>query len=170
MTEERIHSGAWIAENAVIKGDVTIEKEVSVWYNAVIRGLPEKENNGEIIIGRRSNIQDGCVLHVDEGYPLHIGEGVTVGHMAMLHGCSIGDNSLIGIGSIVLNGAKIGKNCIIGAGALVTQNTVIPDGYMAFGSPAKPVRKLTEEEIESNRRNADSYVQEAKEFYNTHDF
>ncbi|MDO4941815.1 MAG: gamma carbonic anhydrase family protein [Lachnospiraceae bacterium] len=170
MTEQRIHSEAWIAENAVIKGDVTIEKEVSVWYNAVIRGLPEKKDNGEIVIGRRSNIQDGCVLHVDEGYPLHIGEGVTVGHMAMLHGCSIGENSLIGIGSIVLNGAKIGKNCVIGAGALVTQNTVIPDGYMAFGSPAKPIRKLTEEEIESNRRNADFYVEEAKEFYNTCDF
>lgn len=164
MVEAGIHVEAKVADNAVIRGDVTIEKEASIWYNAVIRGMPEKEDRGEIIIGARSNIQDGCVLHVDPDCPIRIGEGVTVGHMAMLHGCSIGDNSLIGIGSIVLNGAKIGRNCIIGAGALVTQNTVIPDGYMAFGSPAKPVRKLTEEEVESNRRNADAYVHEAKEF------
>lgn len=164
MMEARIHPDAKVAENAVVKGDVTLGKDVSVWYNAVVRGMPSKEKQGEIVIGDRTNIQDGCVLHVDEGVPLHIGEGVTVGHMVMLHGCSIGDNSLIGIGSVVLNGAKIGKNCIIGAGALVTQNAEIPDGFMAFGSPAKPVRELTEEEIEHIRKNADLYIEEANEF------
>ena len=97
---------------------------------------------------------------------MEIGEGVTVGHKAILHGCSIGENSLIGMGSIVLNGAQIGKNCIIGAGSLVTQNTVIPDGYLAFGSPARPIRPLSQEEIEDNWANMEHYVQEAKEFYN----
>lgn len=164
MVKSNIHPTAHIADDAVVKGDVVVKEEVSIWYHSVVRGMPEKETEGNIVIGKRSNIQDGCVLHVDEGYPIHIGEGVTVGHMAMLHGCTIGDNSLIGIGSIVLNGAKIGKNCIIGAGALVTQNTEIPDGYMAFGSPAKPVRMLTEEEIEHNRQNADFYVNEAEKF------
>lgn len=165
MIEAKIHPNTWIAEDAVVKGDVTLEEEVNVWYHAVIRGATKKENNGGIFIGKRSNIQDGCVLHVDHGHPLYLGEGVTVGHMAMLHGCSVGDNSLIGIGSIVLNGAKIGKNCMIGAGSLVTQNAEIPDGYLAFGRPAKPIRPLTKEEIEHIHENADFYVEEAKEFY-----
>lgn len=164
MVKSEIHKTARVANDAVIKGDVIIKEEASVWYHSVVRGMPHKGEAGRIVIGKRSNIQDGCVLHVDEGYPISIGEGVTVGHMAMLHGCTIGDNSLIGIGSIVLNGAKIGKNCIIGAGALVTQNAVIPDGYMAFGSPAKPVRMLTEDEIKQIQQNAKVYVEEAKEF------
>lgn len=164
MIKPRIHSDAKVAENAIVVGDVILGKDVSIWYQTVVRGMPNKEKAGEIIIEDGSNIQEGCVLHVDEGIPLHIGKGVTVGHMVMLHGCTIGENSLIGIGSVVLNGAKIGKNCVVGAGALITQNMEIPDGYMAFGSPAKIVRKLTAEEIEHNRKNAELYIEEAKEF------
>ncbi|MEE1313221.1 MAG: gamma carbonic anhydrase family protein [Lachnospiraceae bacterium] len=166
MVKAVIHPHTWIAEDAVVKGDVKIEEEVSIWYHAVVRGASKKEHNGTIHIGKRTNIQDGCVLHVDVDTPIEIGEGVTVGHKAMLHGCSIGNDTLIGMGSIILNGAQIGNHCMIGAGSLVTQNTVIPDGYLAFGSPAKPVRPLTEEEIAHNRESADYYTEEAKEFYN----
>ena len=166
MVEANIHPNTWIADDATVKGDVVIGEEVSIWYQAVVRGASRQDHNGRITIGRRSNIQDGCVLHVDVDTPMEIGEGVTVGHKAILHGCSIGANSLIGMGSIVLNGAQIGKNCIIGAGSLVTQNTVIPDGYLAFGSPARPIRPLSQEEIEDNWANMEHYVQEAKEFYN----
>jgi carbonic anhydrase/acetyltransferase-like protein (isoleucine patch superfamily) len=170
MIKPVIHKDALVAENATVVGNVIIEAEANIWYQTVVRGDTKEGKDGCIQIGKRSNVQDGCVLHIDEGYPLLIGEGVTIGHKAIVHGCSIGDNSLIGMGAIVLNGAKIGKNCMIGAGALVTQNTEIPDGYMAFGSPAKPIRMLTKEEIAGNRRNADFYVEEAKEFYNNSDF
>ena len=130
-----------------------------MWYNAVIRG-----DEAPISVGENTNIQDCAVLHTTEGYPLTVGSGVTVGHSAILHSCAVGDNTLIGMGAIVLDEAVVGRDCIIGAGALVTKGTVIPDGSMAFGSPAKVVRPLTPEEIESNRENARSYA-ERKEHY-----
>ena len=142
----------YIAEGAVVKGQVTMADGASVWYNATVRGDSEP-----IEIGRNSNI------HVDLSHSVRIGDNVTIGHSAIVHGCTIGDNTLIGMGAIVLNGARIGKNCIIGAGALVTQGTDIPDGSLAFGSPAKVVRALTAEEIEENHRNAMHYVEIARE-------
>lgn len=143
----------FIAQGAVICGDVTMGNNVSIWYNAVLRG-----DMAPITIGDNSNVQECSVLHVSENMPLVIGEGVTVGHGAILHSCQIGDNSLIGMGAIVLDGAKIGKNCIIGAGALVTGGTEIPDGSLVIGSPAKVRREMTEAEIEANRQNAKEYV------------
>ena len=131
----------WVAPNATIIGDVTLEKNSSIWFNATLRG--DIEN---IHIGEGSNVQDGSVLHTDPGYPLKIGKNVTVGHMVMLHGCTIGDNSLIGIGAVILNNAKIGKNCIIGAKALITENKEIPDNSLVIGSPGKVVREVTDEE------------------------
>ena len=131
----------WVAPNATIIGDVTLEKNSSIWFNAVLRG--DIEN---IHIGEGSNVQDGSVLHTDPGYPLKIGKDVTVGHMVMLHGCTVGDNSLIGIGAVILNNAKIGKNCIIGAKALITENKEIPDNSLVIGSPGKVVRNITEDE------------------------
>ena len=145
------------AEGSRIIGDVIIGEDSSVWYNAVIRA-----DDGPIRIGARSNIQDNCVLHVDEGYPITIGDDVTVGHGVILHGCTIGDNTTIGMGSIVLNGAVIGRDCMIGAGTLITQNKVIPDGSMVYGNPAKVRRALTEEEIASNQESARDYVEKAK--------
>ena len=147
---------AQYAENAVICGDVTIEGGVSVWFHTTIRA-----ENAPAVIGKNSNIQDNCVLHVDDGCPLTIGEGVSVGHGAILHGCTIGDDTVVGMGAIVLNGARVGRGCILGAGCLVTQNTVIPDGMLAFGNPAKVRRPLTEEELEVNRANAREYVEKS---------
>jgi len=147
----------YIAEGAVVKGQVTMADGASVWYNATVRGDSEP-----IEIGRNSNIQDNAVVHVDLSHSVRIGDNVTIGHSAIVHGCTIGDNTLIGMGAIVLNGARIGKNCIIGAGALVTQGTDIPDGSLAFGSPAKVVRALTTDEIEENHRNAMHYVEIAR--------
>ncbi|MBR3034973.1 MAG: gamma carbonic anhydrase family protein, partial [Firmicutes bacterium] len=121
---------AFVAENAAVTGDVTLGKDSSVWFSAVIRG-----DGPHIEIGERSNIQDGCVLHADPGYPLMVGSRVTIGHGAILHGCTVGDGSLIGMGAIVLNGAKIGKNCIVGAGALVTGGKEFEDGMLILGSP-----------------------------------
>ena len=131
----------WVAPNATIIGDVTLEKNSSIWFNATLRG--DVEN---IHIGEGSNIQDGSVLHTDPGYPLKVGKNVTVGHMVMLHGCTIGDNSLIGIGAVILNNAKIGKNCLIGAKALITENKEIPDNSLVIGSPGKVVREITEDD------------------------
>lgn len=142
------------AEGCRIVGDVKIGKDSSVWYNAVIRADAD-----QITIGEGTNIQDNCVLHVDEGHPLSVGNGVTVGHSVILHGCSIGDNTLIGMGSIILNDAIVGKNCIIGAGTLVTQRKTIPDGSLVYGNPAKVIRQLTEEEIASNQRSAKEYME-----------
>ncbi len=147
----------FLAEGSRITGNVELGRESSVWYNSVIRG-----DDDRICIGDETNIQDGCILHVDPGYPLLIGNGVTVGHGAILHGCTIGDNTLIGMGSIVLNGAVIGRNCIIGAGSLVTQGKVIPDGSMVYGNPAKIVRSLSEEEIASNRESAEDYLEKTR--------
>ena len=149
----------WAAPNASIVGDVTIEKNTSIWFNTTLRG--DLEN---IYVGEGSNIQDGSVLHTDPGYPLKIGKDVTIGHLAMLHGCTIGDNSLIGIGAVILNGAKIGKNCIIGAKALVTENKVIPDNSLVIGSPGKVVRQVTDEEVKLITENAIHYQENWKKY------
>lgn len=148
----------YLAEGAVVKGDVTLGDDASVWYNATIRG-----DSNPVVIGERTNVQDNAVIHVELTHPVNIGKNVTIGHGAIVHGCEIGDNTLIGMGAIILNGAKIGKNCIIGAGALVTQNSIVPDGTLAFGNPAKVIRKLTPEEIGSNKENALHYVEASKE-------
>src|SRR5690606_7006550 len=138
----QLAASAWVADSAQVMGDVTLGENVSVWFGSVLRG-----DTSSLHIGAGSNIQDGSVLHADPGQPLVVGERVTVGHQVMLHGCTIGDESLIGIGAVVLNGAKIGKNCLVGAGALVTEGKEFPDGSMILGSPAKVVRQLTPEQI-----------------------
>lgn len=155
----RVAEGAWIADSAQVMGNVELAKDVSIWFGSVIRGDTEV-----IRIGRGSNIQDGSVLHADIGKPLTIGDNVTVGHKVMLHGCTIGDGSLIGIGAIVLNGAKIGKACIVGAGALVTEGKEFPDGSMIIGSPAKAVRELTPEQQQGLRWSAAHYIENAARF------
>ena len=154
-----ISADSWIAPNAIIIGKVKLEKNSSIWFNAVLRGDIEK-----IVIGENSNIQDGSVLHTDPGYPLTVGKGVTVGHMVMLHGCEISDNTLIGIGSTILNKAKIGENCIIGANTLVTENKVIPDNSLVLGSPGKVIRKVTDDEIKVICENAKHYVENSKRY------
>lgn len=148
---------AFIAEGAVIRGDVRIERNASIWYNAVLRGDVDS-----IAVGEGSNIQDGCVVHVDRGCPVRIGRNVTVGHGAIVHGCTIGDGSLIGMGAIILNGAVIDEGCIVGAGALVTQGKHIPAGTLVIGSPARTVRAVTPEEREHNLANAQLYIEEAR--------
>ncbi len=153
MKEER-----YIASNATVVGDVRIGKDSSIWYQAVLRG-----DHDTITVGEATNIQDGCILHADPGFPVVIGNDVTVGHAAIIHGCEIGDGALIGMGAIVLNGAQIGKNAIVGAGALVTQGTVIPDGMLAVGSPAKVRREVTADEIKQNLDGALDYVKTARE-------
>jgi len=152
-------AGHFVADNATLIGNVRLGDKASVWYNAVLRG-----DNDWLNVGERSNIQDGSILHTDDGIELFVGKGVTVGHRVMLHGCSIGDDSLIGIGSTVLNGAKIGNNCLVGAHALITENKEFPDGSLIVGAPAKVVRELTEEEKAHIRRSADIYVENATRF------
>ena len=154
-----VHPEAWVASNAAIIGKVKLEKNSSIWFNAVLRGDIEL-----ITIGENSNIQDGSVLHTDPGYPLTVGKGVTVGHMVMLHGCQISDDTLIGIGSIILNNAKIGKNCIIGANTLITENKVIPDNSLVVGSPGRVLRKVTDEEIKAVLENGKHYVDFSKKY------
>uniref|UniRef100_A0A7S0HBN1 Carbonic anhydrase n=1 Tax=Hanusia phi TaxID=3032 RepID=A0A7S0HBN1_9CRYP len=154
-----LDKGAWVAPNAAVIGKVKMEQGSSVWFAATLRG-----DNELIHVGKNSNIQDGCVVHTDLGYPVSIGERVTVGHMAMLHGCEIGDDSLIGISSTVLNGAKVGKGCLIGAHALVLENTVIPDGSLVLGSPAKVVKQLSPEQREAMKHGASTYTNKAMEF------
>ena len=149
----------WVADNAVVLGDVTLEEDVSVWFNVVIRG-----DNEPMRIGARTNIQDGSTLHSDPGFPLTVGEDCTIGHMVMLHGCTIGAGSLIGIGAIVLNGAKIGAGCLIGAGSLIAEGKEIPAGSVVFGSPGKVVRQLTDEDQARMRRGAAHYVANAQRF------
>lgn len=144
----------WIAPNATVIGDVVLKPGASVWFGAVLRG-----DNDPIVIGENTNIQDGSVLHSDPGEPLIIGDGVTVGHMVMLHSCEIGDNSLIGIGAVVLGRAKIGKNCIIGAGALITEGKEIPDGSLVVGQPGRVARMLEPGQIEALKASAEHYVQ-----------
>ena len=155
----QLAASAWVADSAQVMGAVELAEDVGVWFGAVIRGDTE-----HIRIGRGSNIQDGSVLHADIGMPLTVGEGVTVGHQVMLHGCTIGDGSLVGIGAVVLNGARIGKHCLVGARALVTEGKEFPDGSLILGSPAKVVRPLTPDEIEGLRRSARSYVKNADRF------
>jgi carbonic anhydrase/acetyltransferase-like protein (isoleucine patch superfamily) len=150
---------AWVAESAQVMGAVQLGQQASVWFGATVRGDTET-----IQIGARSNIQDGSVLHADEGMPLVIGEDVTVGHMVMLHGCTIGDGSLIGIGAVVLNGARIGKGCLVGAGSLVTEGKTFPDGSMIMGTPAKVVRELTPEQQAGLLRSAAHYVANAERY------
>ncbi len=152
-----IHPTVRIAEGAVVRGRVTLGENVNIWYNAVLRGDVDA-----IEVGADTNIQDGCIVHEDFGRPVHIGCRVTVGHGAILHGCTIGDDTLVGMGAIVLNGATVGTGCIVGAGALVTQGTVVPDGSVALGSPARVVRQVTAEELEHSRANARLYVDEAR--------
>lgn len=158
MARAKIDKDAVIARGAVVLGDVVMEKDSSVWYNAVVRGDLQP-----IRIGAGSNVQDNAVLHVDRTYPLTIGKQVTVGHGAILHGCTIEDQVLVGMGAIVMNGAVIGKGSIIAAGALVTQNTVIPAGSLVMGNPAKIRREVTSEEIQASIRNAEDYIRESKE-------
>lgn len=150
---------AWVADNAQVIGDVVIGDGASVWFGTTVRG-----DTDTITIGAGSNVQDGSVLHADDGVPLVIGENVTVGHQVMLHGCTIGDESLIGIGAIVLNGAKIGKNCLVGAGSLVTEGKEFPDGSMIIGSPARVVKSLSPEQIEGLRQSARHYTANAERF------
>ena len=154
-----IHDSAWVADSAQVVGQVTLAEDSNIWFGVVVRGDVEC-----ISIGKGSNIQDNSVLHADKGSPLVIGENVTVGHQAMLHGCSIGDGSLIGIQAVVLNGARIGKNCLVGAGALVTEGKEFPDGCMILGSPAKAVKQLSPEHIEALKMSAQHYVDNARRY------
>ena len=149
----------WVAPNATIVGNVTLEKNSSIWFNAVLRG--DIEN---IYIGEGSNIQDGSVLHTDPGYPLKVGKNVTVGHLVMLHGCTIGENSLIGIGAVILNNVKIGKNCIIGAKTLIAENKEIPDDSLVVGSPGRIIRKVTEDEKKAVLENTKHYQDNWKKY------
>ena len=149
----------WVAPNAVVLGDVILHRGASIWFNAVLRG-----DTDTLTVGENSNIQDGSILHADAGVPLMLGRNVTVGHKVMLHGCSIGDNSLIGIGAVVLNGAVIGKNCLIGANALITEGKVIPDGSLVMGQPGKVVKLLEPGQIAALEMSAAHYVQNWKRF------
>lgn len=156
---DQIHSTTFIASGAVIVGDVTLAELTSVWFNAVLRG-----DTTPITIGARSNIQDGAILHADPGFPAEIGEGVTVGHGAIVHGAKIGNNTVIGMGAILLNGAVVGENCIVGAGALITEGKIFPAGSLILGSPAKAVRELTEDDINRNYLSAETYVMRSRAF------
>ena len=155
----QVAASAWVADSAQVIGDVVLGEGASVWFGTVVRGDADR-----ITIGAGTNVQDASVLHADIGKPLTIGENVTVGHQVMLHGCTIGDESLIGIGAIVLNGAKIGRHCLVGAGALVTEGKEFPDGSMIIGSPAKAVRQLTPEQIEGLKLSAQHYMDNARRF------
>lgn len=155
----QVHPTAFVANSAQVVGRVTLGEGSSVWFNTVIRA-----DNEPMTIGAGSNIQDGSVLHSDTGFPLSVGARVTVGHQVVLHGCTVGDESLIGIGAVVLNGAKIGKHCLVGAGSLVTEGKEFPDGSMILGCPAKVVRQLTPEQIDGLRRSAQHYIANAQRF------
>ena len=152
----RVAPDAWVAESATVVGRVELGAGASVWYGAVLRG-----DNEWITVGERSNIQDGSVLHTDMGWPLTLGADVSIGHQVMLHGCTVGDNTLIGIQSIVMNGARIGRNCIVGAGSLVTEGKQFADNSLIVGSPARAIRTLTDEQVEGLRMNAAHYVDNA---------
>ncbi len=150
---------AWIAPNATVIGDVRLGANASIWWNAVVRG-----DSDTITIGANTNIQDGSVLHVDQGVPLTVGANVTVGHMVMLHGCTIGEESLIGIKSVILNKAVIGRHCIIGANSLIPEGKVIPERSLVMGSPGKVVRQLTDDEVDRLRDAALGYVENARRY------
>ena len=148
-----MNNEAKIFDGAKVIGDVKLESNVSIWYNAVVRG-----DQAPISIDENSNVQDNCVVHVSKGYPVKIGKNVSIGHGAIIHGCTIEDNVLVGMGAIILNGAKISKNCLVGAGALVTENKEFPEGSLIIGSPAKAVRQLSPEQIKGIQENADEYI------------
>lgn len=154
---DQVHPTVLIAQGAVIVGDVTLAEECGVWFNATMRG-----DNEPITIGSRTNIQEGAIFHVDPGFPVTVGTGVTIGHGAIIHGARIGDNTVIGMGAIILNSAEIGTNSIVGAGALVTQGKSFPAESLIIGSPARVVRSVTPEEIEQNRQSARHYVERAR--------
>jgi carbonic anhydrase/acetyltransferase-like protein (isoleucine patch superfamily) len=149
----------WIADNAIVIGNVVLENNANIWFNCVVRG-----DNDVITIGENSQLQDGCVLHVDPGHPITLGKNVSVGHMAMLHGCTVGDGSLIGIKSVILNDAIIGKNCLIGANTLIAEGKKIPDGCLVLGSPGKVVRQLTEDEIKRINQISANYAARSKRY------
>ncbi len=153
------HGPAFVADDAHVIGQVVLGEDSGIWFGCVLRG-----DNEPITIGARTNVQEHTVMHTDMGYPLTIGEGCTIGHRAMLHGCTVGDNSLIGIGAIILNGAVIGANSLVGAGALVTEGKVFPDNSLIVGAPARVVRTLDEAAIARLRQSADHYVDNAKRF------
>ncbi|HPG79994.1 MAG TPA: gamma carbonic anhydrase family protein [Piscinibacter sp.] len=155
----RIADTAWVADSAQVIGRVALEEGASVWFGAILRG-----DNEWISIGRGSNVQDGSVLHTDMGCPLTIGADVTIGHQVVLHGCTIGDGSLVGIQAVVLNNAKIGKNCLVGAGALVTEGKEFPDGSLIMGSPARVVRQLSPEQFERIKLGAVHYLENAARY------
>jgi carbonic anhydrase/acetyltransferase-like protein (isoleucine patch superfamily) len=150
---------AWVADSAQVIGNVSMAEGASAWFGVVVRGDTER-----IVIGKNTNVQDGSVIHADPGFPAILEDNVTIGHQVMLHGCTIGEGTLIGIQAVVLNGAKIGKHCLVGAGSLVTENKEFPDGSMILGSPAKVVRTLTPEQIEGLKRTALHYVENAKRY------
>jgi carbonic anhydrase/acetyltransferase-like protein (isoleucine patch superfamily) len=152
----QLASGAWVADSAEVIGNVKLGENSSIWFGAVLRG-----DNETMTIGRNSNVQDMSMLHSDPGSPLTIGENVTIGHQVMLHGCTIGDNSLIGIQAVVLNNAKIGRNSIVGAGSVVTEGKEFPDNSLIFGSPAKVMRTISDEDAARLRHGSDHYVQNA---------
>ncbi|HEV7813701.1 MAG TPA: gamma carbonic anhydrase family protein [Janthinobacterium sp.] len=154
-----IDVSAYVTDSATVLGKVTLEAHATVWFGAAIRG-----DNERITIGRNSNVQEGAVMHTDPGYPMTIGANVSIGHQAMLHGCTVGDGSLIGIQAVVLNGAKIGKGCLVGAGALVTEGKEFPDNTLIIGTPAKAVRPLTEQEIKHLLDIADGYSRRGAQF------
>ncbi|MFL2873290.1 MAG: gamma carbonic anhydrase family protein [Pseudohongiellaceae bacterium] len=149
----------YVAESASVIGKVRLANDTSIWFGAVLRG-----DNESITVGENTNIQECAVIHTDPGFPCILGSNVTIGHQAMLHGCQVGDNSLIGINAVVLNGAKIGRNCLIGANALVTENQEIPDGSLVIGSPAKPIKQLTTAQIQKLKESAEHYVTRFKRF------
>lgn len=152
----QLGTGAWVADSAEVIGNVQLGENASIWFGAVLRG-----DNETMTIGRNSNVQDMSMLHSDPGSPLTIGENVTIGHQVMLHGCTIGDNSLIGIQAVVLNNAKIGRNSIVGAGSVVTEGKEFPDNSLIFGSPAKVMRTISDEDAARLRHGSDHYVQNA---------
>ena len=154
-----IDDSAYITDSATLIGRIQLKANSSVWFGATLRG-----DNELIAVGENSNIQEGAVLHTDAGFPLVVGDGVTVGHQAMLHGCTIGEGSLIGIQAVILNGAKIGRNCLVGAGALVTEGKEFPDNSLIIGSPAKAVRTLSEEQLAALKQSAITYVERARHY------
>lgn len=155
----QIDASAWVAPGAQLIGRIVMEADSSVWFGCVLRG-----DNEEIRVGQGSNLQENVVCHTDMGFPLVIGPGCTIGHKAMLHGCTIGENSLVGMGATILNGARIGRNCLIGAGALIPEGKDIPDGSLVMGMPGRVVRMLDEAAIEGLRASARGYQQNARRF------
>ncbi|MBP8133732.1 MULTISPECIES: gamma carbonic anhydrase family protein [Zoogloea] len=152
----QLQEGVWIAENATVIGDVRLGRNVNIWFGAILRG-----DNDPITIGDNTNVQDGSVLHTDDGVPLDIGANVTIGHKVMLHGCKVGEGSLIGINAVVLNRAVVGKHCLIGANSLIPEGKVIPDRSLVCGSPGRIIRELTDHEISRLQASADGYVNNA---------